>query len=177
MSYRPSRSVAIESTAGALTVIPQPPMQPFLVPQFPLSQLQWLDHMAKLFARRHQRCMCVTLMVDAHEQRWVRPQFTPQRCRTDGVSWSHDDQDYLDRGPTIVIGGSYQSGTATSLDEALSLVPAFHGMHLINVLGEVQLMYAFVRHGGDVDAFDMGGFFIDDVAYALDQCAPLLQLA
>lgn len=173
-----NRSIAIHGSPVGLMTFPPAPFGPFPVPQFPVSQLHWLSHLAKLFLTQQQRCVVVTLMLDAAQQKWVRPQIPTQRCGRDGACWSHDEDDYTGRPPAHLIGGSFQSAHVRSLDEAVSLVPAVDGMHLINnVHDEPSLVYVFAHHNGQAHAVEAGQFFINDVAYTLDQHRDQLVLA
>jgi len=171
-----TRLISIQSSPTGMLVVPPHSFEPFPLPQFPVSQTLWLDQMTRLFARSRQRCMCISLMLDAGWTKWTRPQIPTQRCSPDGVCWSHDDADYADRGQSIFLGGSYQSATARGLDEAAALVPQLDGIHLINVQDKDPRMYAFAYFEGRVHAVDASQFFIDDVAFSLEQSLPHLTL-
>jgi len=55
-------------------------------------------------------------------------------------------------------------------------VPQLDGVHLINVQDENPHMYAFAFYDRRVHAVDASSFFVDDVAYALEQSRPHLTL-
>jgi hypothetical protein len=141
--------------------LPSPPAS-FPLPEFPLSQCVWLNTLTHTFRDRHRRCLAVTLMVDARSRRWVRPELPTQRCSRDGVAWTLRPENYEDRPPHVLIGGSYQMAVAGTFDEVLSRVPPFDDLHIVNVVRRKERQtFSFLTIGGEPH-FTPPHFFLAD---------------
>ena len=162
------RSIDIINTADGLAVLRPAPLEPFLLPRFPLTQVNWLTRVSAVFLKTHQRCMVASLMLNPRHEHWVEPQIIPQRCGRDGATWTHRDGDYAHRSKQHRIGGTYQSANVQSLTEALSLVPQFDGIHMVSVRNDPSELYVFVHYETDVHVLDFNRFFIDDVEAELE---------
>ena len=171
-----ARLVCFATSDRSILVVPPDKGSPFPVPQFPMSQLVWLDELAAKFRASRGRCLSVALMLDLTRQAWGRPHLPTQHCGVEGVRWAWRAEDFAGRGPCMLVAGSYQSAVLRDTSEAAALVPPVDGVHLIGAVGPVKAVYAFVHTEGRTSAIEAKAFVIDDVAATLDANACRLTL-
>lgn len=170
------RLVHLAMNDSRVFVMPYDESQPFALPQLPMTQLVWLGHLADGFHKRHGRCLCMALMLDVCRRSWAMAEVPTQTCGTDGVRWSWRAEDFENRGPNTLVGGSYQLAVPHSIEEAISLVPPTDGVHIVNAKGEEPFLHAFVHVDGQTLAIDVRKFVFDDVTAALATNAERLTL-
>ena len=170
------RLIRLASTDSHVYVVPPGNGQPFTVPQFPMSQLVWLDHLTTAFHERRHRCLCVALMLDLTCRAWGRPEIPTQHCDLDGVRWTWNADDFSNRSAAVLVGGTYQSAVLDDIHEAIALVPPCDGVHFVGVKAITPGIHAFVHADGQTVAIDARRLVIDDVAHALDNNADRLTL-
>ena len=175
-SHMSERLIRLVLTEHNALVVPSDDSQPFAVPRFPSSQLIWLDHLSTVFFEKHRRCLCVALMLDQSGRGWGRPEVPTQRCGADGAHWTWQADDFSGRGPTMLVGGSYQAAVLRDINEAISLVPPSDGVHLIGVKAPRPGIHAFIHADGQTVAVDARKLVVDDVSMALAGNADRLTL-
>lgn len=162
------RLVRLLPAAGTVLVHQPGTPTPYAVPQFPMSQLLWLDDLSTTFLQKQGRCLAVALMLDHGRRAWGRPELPTQLCGREGVRWTWQDGDFDGRPGHMLLAGSYQSAVLRDLSEAYALVPPVDGVHLVGVKAPTPGIHAFVHAGGQTFAIEAEAFVINDVQHALN---------
>ena len=140
-------------------------VEPFALPKLPLSLVHWLGALANLCYGQHQTCLAVSLLLDPVLKRWL-PVLPTQQCGPSHARWQVRSEDYQDLPKNLLLAGSFQSTGSGSLFDALDLVPAFDGIHLVQQTGGDDRQagaFGFIRCEGQAVLSEPGAILIDDL--------------